>query len=414
MVSTIKAFRFSTLLALILAFVSFDASAQAIDGAKLFKSKCGSCHKIDKKLIGPPLNVALENWDGDTEAMYVWVRNFSEAVEKGEAGDPRFARATEVVNYDPSAMNLFLDLDNEELDAIFAYIDNPVVAGAADGGGGVNGVSASEPKVNWLLVAVLSLLFLLSLILGRISNNVERLVMERDGLPVPAPKSLRQRIFNKKILGFCALLAFGFIGYSTYVNAANLGRSLGYQPEQPIAFSHKLHAGTLQIECQYCHSSAAVSKSASIPSTNICMNCHKGVQEGPTGETKEIQKIYDATGFNPVTLAYDIEPQEPVEWTRIHNLPDHVFFSHAQHVSAGKIECQTCHGPVEEMEVLKQHSNLSMGWCISCHRETKVQFTENAYYADIFDEYHEKIKDGKMDFVTVEKIGGLECQKCHY
>jgi hypothetical protein len=105
--------------------------------------------------------------------------------------------------------------------------------------------------------------------------------------------------------------------------------------------------------------------------------------------------------------------QGPIEWVRVHNLPDHAYFNHAQHVTVGKVECQTCHGEVEKMEVLAQASPLSMGWCINCHRQTEVKFTDNPYYAN-YVQYHEEMAAGKRSKVTVADIGGLECQKCHY
>lgn len=398
---------------LFLSMPIYSQDAQAVEGQKLFLSNCSSCHKIDSKLIGPPMNEALENWGGDKEGMYTWIRNWSQAVDEG------YPRAIEVQDYDPSAMTLFPQLSDEDIDAIFAYVDNPSAAQAP--GEAASAASGSEtPKtgwasVNWLLVGLLILFIIIALILSQVSDNLERMVAEKEGEAVGEQKPLFQRVFNKNVVSLIALIATGVIGFVAYNNAASLGRSKGYQPKQPIDFSHKLHAGTLEIDCQYCHTSAAVSKQASIPSTNVCMNCHKGVQEGPSGEKKEIAKIYAAAGFNPETLEYDKAPGGPVEWVRLHNLPDHVFFSHAQHVTAGQIECQTCHGPVEEMEVLQQHSDLSMGWCIDCHRNTEVQFTENAYYEQLFEEYHDKIAAGEEDFmVTVEKIGGTECQKCHY
>ena len=102
-----------------------------------------------------------------------------------------------------------------------------------------------------------------------------------------------------------------------------------------------------------------------------------------------------------------------VEWVRIHNLPDHVYFNHSQHVNAGKVQCQTCHGPIQEMDEVKQFSDLSMGWCVNCHRETKVQFTSNKFYS-IYEKFHEDLKKNPSDSITVAKIGGTECQKCHY
>ncbi len=379
-------------------------AADGIAGEKLFKQKCASCHKIDKKLIGPPMDTAIDNWGGDMEGIYTWVRNFNDALGKWD-------RADVVVDYDPSSMTSFPELSNEDIDDIFEYVANPPEGAIVPPGS----TTKKKSGVNWLIVGLLLALFLLSLILAYIANNVERLAAERAGEPLPAQKPFGSQFFNKRLLAFLALASIGFLGFKAYQGAADLGRSKGYAPTQPIKYSHKLHAGDLKIDCQYCHFSASVSKSASIPSANICMNCHNGVSEGPTGDTNEIQKIYDATGWNPETRKYDRESTGAIEWVKIHNLPDHVFFSHAQHVTAGKVECQTCHGPIEEMEVVKQHSNLSMGWCLDCHKKTKVQFTDNAYYEETFKKFHkEAVINGNADFVTVDKIGGLECQKCHY
>jgi hypothetical protein len=160
-----------------------------------------------------------------------------------------------------------------------------------------------------------------------------------------------------------------------------------------------LHAGEYGIECEYCHSGATKSKNAWIPSANVCMNCHKLINEGPKYGTEEIQKIYDAIGFDPATKQY-IEgyEQKPIEWVRIHNLPDHAYFNHAQHVVVGGLECQTCHGPIEEMEVVYQYSTLGMGWCINCHREEKVK----------------TLGKENPEGLTVEDMGGLDCARCHY
>ena len=185
----------------------------------------------------------------------------------------------------------------------------------------------------------------------------------------------------------------------------------GYAPEQPIAYSHKLHAGINGIDCNYCHHSARHGKSAAIPSANVCMNCHTYINEGPSGKA-EIQKIYDAVGFDPEKGRY-IEgyEQKPIKWVRIHNLPDLAYFNHSQHVVAGGLECQECHGPIEEMEVVEQHSELTMGWCINCHRETEVKVADNDYY----EEMHAKFKENHPgETFNVEAIGGLECGKCHY
>jgi len=274
---------------------------------------------------------------------------------------------------------------------------------------------------------------------------------------------------SKGVIGF---LIFGLVvlaGYTTVTNATNLGRQQGYQPDQPIKFSHVTHAGINKIECQYCHDGARRSKHSVIPAANTCMNCHKAIVNGSEYGTAELTKIYASVGFDPSSGKYlenyenipddeykaiyqkwigdqyleksglaelDSEGKEavrtqwdgivssltngqkkkvqgPIEWTRIHNLPDHVYFNHAQHVTAGKVECQTCHGEIEKMEVVQQHSPLSMGWCINCHRQTGVQFKENEYYTS-YGQYHEEIQSGDREKVTVAEIGGLECQKCHY
>ena len=200
--------------------------------------------------------------------------------------------------------------------------------------------------------------------------------------------------------------------FNIFNGAIDLGRSQGYAPDQPIKFSHALHVGQNQIECQYCHTGVEKSKHASIPGTQICMNCHKYVQQGPKYGKEEIAKIYNYAGWDPDKAKF-VEAPKNIEWVKIHNLPDHVYFNHSQHVKVGGIKCQTCHGKVEEYEVMKQFAPLSMGWCINCHRQTKVKFAENKYYS-VFQKYQEELKKGTKTKITVEDIGGTECQKCHY
>lgn len=184
--------------------------------------------------------------------------------------------------------------------------------------------------------------------------------------------------------------------------AIDLGRHRNYAPDQPIKFSHKVHAGDAKIDCKYCHSTAEYSKSAGIPAMDLCMNCHILIREGTHSGKFEIAKIIDAT-----------ENNKPVQWVRLHNLPDFVFFSHAQHVNVAKIDCQKCHGPVQEMDITRQQSDLSMGWCVNCHRDTKVNFKNNAYY-DNYKLLHQELKDGKLDTVKAVNIGANDCMRCHY
>lgn len=196
--------------------------------------------------------------------------------------------------------------------------------------------------------------------------------------------------------------SFGWQVKMITTDAIRLGRQENYAPDQPVKFSHKVHAGDNGIDCMYCHTTADHSKSAGIPATNLCMNCHVLIREGTNSGRFEIAKIVEAS-----------EKGIPIEWTKIHNLPDHVFFSHAVHVGSGKIDCNACHGPVEEMDLMRQHSDLSMGWCVNCHRETRVDFAENKYY-DQYIKLHEDLKSGAKEMVTAEDIGANDCMKCHY
>jgi hypothetical protein len=193
-----------------------------------------------------------------------------------------------------------------------------------------------------------------------------------------------------------------FITYQLVVNSILLGRSQFYSPDQPVKFSHAVHVGQNKIDCIYCHSYAPYSKTAGIPSENVCMNCHLLVRNGTRSGTFEIAKVIAAYYSG-----------KPIEWIKVHNLPDHVFFSHAQHVSAGGISCQKCHGDVKSMDRVEQVSDLSMGWCIDCHRKTKVNFQENKFYSE-YRILTEKLRNGTIDSITVSMIGGTECMKCHY
>jgi cytochrome c553 len=192
-----------------------------------------------------------------------------------------------------------------------------------------------------------------------------------------------------------------FMTNDIVTSAIDLGRSKNYQPDQPIKFSHKVHAGQNQTSCLYCHFNAEQSKFAGIPSASVCMNCHIIVKEGSRSGKYEIDKIYQA-----------IDNNKPIKWIKVHNLPDHVFFSHAQHVVAGKVDCIKCHGDVASMDQMVQVNDLSMGWCVKCHRETGVQF-DNKFYGK-YEQLHKDIKEGKIKKVTVDKIGGTDCMKCHY
>ena len=262
---------------------------------------------------------------------------------------------------------------------------------------------------------------LVVLLLNVLNKNLKRIINEKQGVgSTPSFYQSKIKPVISKWNPIIATLSIGtivilLVGAWFFNFAKNeVGVQKGYAPEQPIAYSHAFHAGKSQIECQYCHSTASYAKSASIPSANTCMNCHKGVQarEKYDGEVSpEIQKIYNAVGYDPDQAKYiDNYDQKPIKWVRIHNLPDLAYFNHSQHVKVGNLECQLCHGPIQEMEKVYQYSNLQMGWCINCHRQRGIDAENNDYYEEI----HKKMKIEGKTYYTVAQNGGLECSKCHY
>lgn len=393
-------------------------SVKAQDGKVLFQTNCASCHQVHKKLTGPALAGVEERWP-NKKNLYAWIRNSAAFLKTGDA------YANNLYNeYNKVAMNQFPGLTDGEIDAMLAYIKSVPAPGTAPAGGGAVVGAPAEDGDNTLLFGVLTLILaVVALTLLQVNSNLKKMADEKEGFNPEKPVSFFK---NKSNIAFLAIILFLVGGYFTTKGAMNLGRSTNYQPEQPIYYSHKVHAGVNQINCQYCHTGVYQGKQATIPSVNVCMNCHQAINEYK-GEkmytedgkevdgTAEIKKLYKYAGFVE-GKPWDASKAKPIEWVRIHNLPDHVYFNHAQHVKAGQVQCQTCHGEIQKMGEVKQFSNLSMGWCVNCHRETKVQFKDNGFYS-IYEKYHQDMKSGKMDStkgVTVEKIGGTECQKCHY
>ncbi len=469
-----KSLMFRLLLLFCISLLSFNfASAdQVIDqGKALFKANCAQCHNRNMKddLTGPALGGVRDRWESE-EMLYSWIRNSTGLATSGES-----AYATNLYNtWNKSPMNPFPNLKDEEIAAILAYVDCMYTSGpectpkVVVNGGPTSGAT-EESDNTFLFITLFIILALLAVVLARIISNLNHMAEVKEGNPAAERRSLVDILTGKGVVGFVLFVLIVLGGYTTVNNAIDLGRQQGYAPEQPIKFSHETHAGLHKIDCQYCHDGARRSKHSVIPATNTCMNCHTAIKKGSTYGTAEITKIYASAGFNPTTGQYienydamaeeDIEAlfktwitdnylddkgltvldrdgtrevenqwkgikesltnetkpqiQGPIEWLRIHNLPDHVYFNHSQHVSIGKVECQTCHGPVEKMKVVEQQAPLSMGWCVNCHRQTEVKFSENGYYKS-FERYHNEMKEGKRDKVTVEEIGGLECQKCHY
>ena len=269
------------------------------------------------------------------------------------------------------ASHVNIKIDDEDIQLIKVYLDHMAA----------NGLPSAKPSVNRLIL----FLFLGLLITWALLDLI-----------------IFKKVKYKFIPALIFLGAFSYQLVMIYNEAVKLGRSQDYQPDQPVKFSHKVHALDNQIDCMYCHHTAPVSKTANFPSTELCMNCHIIVREGTHSGKFEIDKLIQAH-----------EEGRSIEWIRVHELPDHVFFSHAQHVGAGKLDCAQCHGLVEEMDIVKQHSDLSMGWCLECHRETKVDFLDNDYYKT-FEALHEELKKGMKDSIVAADIGANDCQKCHY
>lgn len=378
---------------------------------------CASCHALDKKLTGPALLGVEDRWKGNRKNLTAWIKNTQSYMK---SGDPY---AIALYNeYNKSAMNVFDGvIDDKEIGAILDYIKNWKPAGPVVTAGG----SEKPESDNSLLFGILTLILaVVAFTLMQVNSNLKKLSDEKSGFDTPEPVVFWK---NRTYIAFAIIILVLIGGYLTTKGAIGLGRNKDYVPSQPIFYSHKVHAGVNQVNCLYCHGGAQDGKHANIPSVNVCMNCHQAINEykgtaklyTEEGEevngTAEIQKLYKYANFT-YGKPWDASTAKAIPWKKIHNLPDHVYFNHSQHIKAGKVQCQTCHGEITKMDEVKQFSDLSMGWCINCHRETKVQFKENGFYS-IYQKYHDDLKSGKLDStkgITVEKIGGTECQKCHY
>ncbi|GGX13564.1 c-type cytochrome [Aquimarina muelleri] len=389
-------------------------------GEELFKSLCAACHKRYKKMTGPALFGVEDKYE--REWIYSWIKNSAAMIASGDS------QAIAIYEeYNKTAMNAFPQLSNTDIDNIIAYVmvpkaDPPAPVSGAEGNAAVSG-SGAGVSTN-VILAILALVFLMLMVVLFLVNKTLRSFAEANNVELPIEekrtpiwKAFVQNQFLVLVTAVFLLLASGYFVYGYFMQ---VGVDQGYQPVQPIHYSHKIHAGDNQIECKYCHSSARVSKTSGIPSLNVCMNCHKSISEVADATATEeyskefydgeIQKLYKATGWDPDTQSYTGKT-EPVKWVRIHNLPDFAYFNHSQHVSVAGVECQTCHGPVEEMEIMYQHAPLTMGWCINCHRETNVKVADNKYYEKIHKELSKKYG---VDQLTAAQMGGLECGKCHY
>ena len=378
-------------------------------GESTYKANCTQCHQIWEVRLGPALNGVHER--RSIEWLNSWIKNSQALIA---SGDEQAVALWE--EYQPTVMPAYPFTDDQVMELI-AYIKSETDAGppveevavtvAGDGGSG-EAVSSS-----YLMAIIIILIFVLILALVALGVAIKTLVkylkdkdLDEEGADIVSQSfTLSDLVKSNSFIGSVVFIVTIIVLKTLIDGAFTIGVQQGYQPTQPIAFSHKLHAGQYEIDCQYCHTGVRKSKSANIPSPNICMNCHSQVKT----ESEEIQKIYAAIDYDPDTKTYGTETK-PIEWIRVHNLPDLAYFNHSQHVNVAELECQTCHGPIEEMEVVYQYSNLTMGWCINCHRETEVNTGGNEYYDKLVKLHSEQRKDP----MKVEDIGGLECAKCHY
>jgi cytochrome c551/c552 len=431
-----------TLIGLFTALFLFGGASYAqLDGKALFKQNCASCHHPLNKGTGPALQGAKAKWESAGDDIYAWVKNPNAQYDAG-------VKSALAIGYNRGGM-AGVAVNNEEIDAVLKYVDEftapvPVIAASASSTSGVQS-NQSSAWIWWLIIG-LSFLILIVALWG-VRKQLTYANQEKLGEEVKE-ETIQQELkgWMWRNLKLVTITGFILTCAAVYWGAERLyevGIYENYIPEQPLAFTHKVHAGDNEIDCQYCHSSASKSKHAGIPSVNVCMNCHKGIVEASSGErgTAEIAKIHKAAGYDVEERKYTGET-EPIKWVKAHNLPDHVYFNHSQHVTVGKIECENCHGPVKEYTVGRTSSTeminnmelkgvdkdkkiiklerplLTMGWCIECHSKADVQTEGSKYYDDIHERlksdkelYKSVMQDGK---VTVKEMGGWECAKCHY
>ena len=381
--------------------------ANITKGKSLFNANCKTCHSVQNRLVGPALKDVYDRAPS-IDWIFGFVKNSQKVIQSGDK------YATDLyAEYNQTEMTAFSDFSNEEILDILAYIknetDNPpveaVVVDAAGDGTAVAGNGVATEYLNAILVGLVVVLVLILLVLGFMISVLTRYVGDKKDLDEDDKEVVNQSFsitgaLTSKPVIFLVIFIFTAIVFKGVITGLfSIGVQKNYAPKQPIAFSHKIHAGQYEIDCNYCHTGVQKSKNANIPSPNICMNCHSSITTGTNTGEVEIQKIYAA-----------VETNTPIEWVRVHNLPDLAYFNHSQHVNVGEVECQTCHGPIEEMDVVRQHSLLTMGWCIDCHRKTDLNTKGNEYYDNLVELHDSESKNA----MKVEDNGGLECAKCHY
>jgi len=461
--------RFIALASFALLTLKFSTvSAQSIweggsieNGQSLFNANCASCHKVtDEVLAAPGLAGIAERWGSSDEMLVKWIQNPQKAAE---SGDPYVKSLVDryVANYGWMTAQA---VSSDDVKDIMAYVANPpnveVTANNNDACPTIDNAVEAEEEPNMLWFLMLLVMFtIIALSASGVKRSLSDLIAEKSGEELLPDSSYLDRFksWAWNNLVFVSLIGLFFVAFGAtkgYQALMEIGVYEGYSPEQPIKFIHSVHACENEVDCNYCHSSANDSKHAGIPSTNVCMNCHKAIKKGKINGEEEIAKIYAAIGFDPATSTYidgegnnghslpqDSYNGEPIKWNKVHNLPDHVYFSHQQHVVVGGIQCQNCHGdvatysvgriaPVEEINGLVDKfpglielskPTLTMGWCIECHNKAEIDMADGGYYMEM----HDRLKDNDRgneelrrfledDKITVKEMGGWECSKCHY
>ena len=422
--------------------VFLSPSISFADGGGNFKAKCSSCHQPHKNGTGPKLFQARQKWStgGAKEgSIYQWVNNWQTAA----ANDPY---AAGVSKWSATAMTAFPELTKVQIDEILDWVDaqpDPATAGPANGTPVVDGedpASSEEGGNTWLWLILSTMFVIIILSVGGVRRQLKISTGEspsEDNLTYT--EEFKAWAWKYRLpVGLGTLVIFLSLIVTLFQGLYRINIVENYQPSQPIAFPHNKHAGVNGIDCKYCHNSVAKSKSAGIPTVNVCMNCHKQINGEGKPYAAEVKKIYSAAGYDPTGSGKYTGNTKPIVWNKVHVLPDHVYFNHSQHVVVGGIDCKQCHGdmtkmseavkvqPVEELNKIEGNIKLSkptltMGWCIECHgaKEVSLGDGKNGYYDEIHRRlrdndkslYKKYLKDGK---VTVSELGGWECAKCHY
>lgn len=416
----------------------FQSSAQ---GEALFKANCATCHNPFNDGTGPKLQNVRDAWAeaGDEEMIYLWVNNWKAAAAQS-------AYAKSITSYSPTEMNLFPQLSRDEIESIFDYVDEQVLPVAAVEEGSTGGSTQDDSGSIWTWVLLGTIFLTIILAVGGVRRQLNNTREASEGGAVNESLTYDEEIRswawkNKRMVGVGVLIAV-FAGIIVLLSFLyDVGVTEAYHPSQPIQFPHDIHTGKNEIDCKYCHNSVTKSKTAGLPTVNVCMNCHKDVKGSSDEQSKEIAKIYEYAGFDPEGAGAYSGETKPIVWNKVHVLPDHVYFPHDQHVVVGGIDCKQCHGDMttrkETAQVVSAEDlsaidgnikmtkpTLTMGWCIECHSNSEISSgsldsKKDGYYNEIHKRlmdndrslYEGYLEDGK---VTVKELGGWECAKCHY